>query len=483
MSIDERIDKRACCALFRINTQPSSSQPAKREAHPITTDGSGAVRQERLVIPLNRIMGRNQLEQPRASLPIYSPGEGGDELFVAPTLDYFDNRASREHCMIELDEGQNVCVRDLGSSYGTLLCRDQGQGKDLRWDLLTPGVSYGLKAGYRLRLGVESSVEYEYVGTTPDIHIRLRYWSRDIVFPLECTPFEWVSIPTDGGQWSSAQILGEGGQPLHDGPHLTVRTSLGEVWPVARVELEATEVSAQKDTVQLSGSMIHGADLDTSGEPDVLHNFRVGYELLLPGPSSKATGLGFVNHTFLSPQRLKFHAVLDAQGWLSFVAVGYAHVQTPESYRTPVEFKGDRSYDTSSLPVSEPHTVSEIARRGDDAKKPSLSKAIVVALLEQRRLDLLAGAGAEAGWVSRQAVARVLGEEFSEEKFQNNFTKWRSELSKKLKITASSFRETRSKTCGIPEEVDWTKFAESRTEEGRLFVRLCPMIELELLQG
>lgn len=448
-----------------------------------TSSGADVVplRQERLVIPLNRIMGRNQLEQPSSSLPVYGPGEGGDALFVVPTLDYFDRLASREHCMIELDEDGEVRVRDLGSTYGTFLQRHEKMSAD-QWLGLSPGVSYVLVPGQRLRLGQDSVVEYEYTGISSDIHIRLRYWSRDISFPLESSPFEWTAISADGGSWSSASVLGETGPTLHDAPHLTVRCELRGKVPVATVELEATEVSPSTRTVQVSGSSMHGADLDTSGEPDVVHHFRAGYELLLPGPSRKETGMGMIAHTFLQPSHLRFHAVLDARNWLSFVSVGYAHVHTPNNYRTGVEFKGDGSYDTTALAELEYAAVDEI-RREDGIKVPSLSKAIVVALIERRRLDRTQGGAQEAGWVTREHVVELRGQEVSEDQFQNNFTKWRSELAKKLKISAAAFRQTRAKSFAIPEEADWIKFAESKVVDDRMFIRLSPTIEVQFLRG
>lgn len=475
------LDRRAHSAVFRIHIQPESGRARPHALEMSCGAESVPLRQGCLVIPLNRIMGRNQLEQPSSSLPVYGPGEGGDELFIVPMLDYFDRLASREHCMIELDEQGKVRVRDLGSSYGTFLQRHSSASAK-EWIRLAPGVSYLLLPGQRLRLGEGSVAEYEYTGLTSDVHIRLRYWSRDISFPLEASPFEWTAIPSREGVWSSASVLGDASAPLHDPPHLTVRTELRGGVPVATVELDATPVSEAKRSVQHSGSMIHGADLDTSGEPDLVQHFRAGYELLLPGPSSKETGMGMIAHTFLVPDHLRFHAVLDVRNWVSFVSVGFSHIHTPQNYRTGIGSKGEASYDTSSLPRLDPTVVAQI-RRDERIKPPSISKAIVVALIERRRLDLSQSSDKAPGWITKEQVSALRGSEVTEEQFQNNFTKWRSELAKKLKVSAAGLRETRAKTCAIPEEVDWIRFAESKVEEGNMFVRLGPTIDLHFLRG
>lgn len=479
--MSSELDRRARSAVFRIHIQPAQAKPAARPSE--TTSGTDVVplRQERLVIPLNRVMGRNQLDQPSSSLSVYGPGEGGEELFIVPTLDYFDRLASRQHCMIELDEQGQVRVRDLGSTYGTFLQRDSSATAK-EWIRLAPGVSYLLLPGQRLRLGEGSVAEYEYTGVTSDVHIRLRYWSRDISFPLECTPFEWTALPSHQGEWSSAKMLGEGDAPLHDPPHLTVRTELRGGVPVASVELEATSETEPKRTAQYSGSMIHGADLDTSGEPDLVQHFRAGYELLLPGPSSKETGMGMIEHTFLRPERLRFHAVLDVRNWISFLSVGFAHLHTPHSYQTCLGSKGDGAYDISSLPPLDPAQVSQICRH-EGVKALSISKAIAVALVERRRLDLQQGPSKEPGWISKDQVIALRRSDLSEEKFQNNFTKWRSDVAKKLKTAAAGLRETRAKTCAIPEEADWIRFVETKDDGDCMSIRFVPTVELQFIRG
>lgn len=473
-------DLRSASALFRIHGTLNEQGRAQLPRDSSSVGSSGRIHQERLVIPMNRMMGRRQLEQPRDELSVYSPGKGGDDLYVVPRLDYFDRMASREHCMIEVNDESQVCVRDLGSTFGTTLKR----GPDGEHFELTPGISYPLQPGSRLRLGRESCVEYEFTGVTSDLHIRLRYWSRDIEFPLEQTPFEWMSIERDGGCWSSADMPGFPDKPLHDPPHIRVRSELRGAMPIATVELEASAVSSEQQTQQFVGSMIHCADLDTSGEPDIVHHFRTGYELLMPGPSAKETGIGpAVDHSFLRPQYLRIYAVLDRKDWLTHASIAYSHIHTPEQYRTPVGFKGDIAQPTTSLQEIELEQVEEILRP-QEAKKPSVRKAIVAALLEKRRQDLIAGLDSEMNWVNRQDVEALRGgEEMSEDSFQNNFTRWRSELASELEQNAFRLRETRSKTLAIPEKVDWNRIVESRSEGGQLYLRLGMSIELRFLRA
>lgn len=472
-------DLRTASALFRIHGTLNEQSQGRGPSDSSTVDSSGRIHQERLVIPLNRMMGRRQLEQPRDELPVYSPGKGGDDFYVVPRLDYFDRMASREHCMIELDDESQVCVRDLGSTFGTMLQRGP-EGAPLE---LTPGISYPLQPGFRLRLGRDSCVEYEFRGITSDIHIRLRYWSRDIEFPLEQTPFEWMPIQRDGGSWSSADMPGFPDSPLHDPPHIRVRSEVRGEMPMATIELEASAVSSAQRTQQFVGSMIHGADLDTSGEPDIVHHFRVGYELLMPGPSAKETGVAPINHKFLRPKHLRIYAVLDREDWLTHASIAYSHIHTPEQYRTAVGFKGDIAQPTTSLQEIELRQTTGIIRPGN-AKKPSVRKAIVAALLERRRQDLLAPADREMSWVRRQDIEALRGgEAISEDAFQNNFTRWRSELAGELEQNAFRFRETRAKTLAIPDKVDWNHIVESRSEGGELQLRLGESIDLRFLRA
>lgn len=475
---NQPVSSQTHCAVFRVYSRTvRDSAPLDQE------EPEEGVVQERLLIPLNAVMGRHQLGQSSSGLCLRGPGVGR-ECFYEKQLDYFDRECSKRHCIIELDDEGEPRIRDFSSTNGTWVWRSTSSTSSRAgtWERLSVGLSCALKVGQRVQLGHRSNYEYEFLGLVAGAHVRIRYCSKthdDIIHEHD---WEWIMLPCDGSSWSSRELTNAQGETMHQGPHLRVRVEPGPLSGyLAHVEYEDTQLKSKGGYTQSSGSQVYGAELIEHEEYGDSELYQVGYELLLPGRGGQNTALNRDTaidnrQLFLRSRYLRLHAELDEEGWASRARLDFADFLTAGPYSTELTFNAVRSGGTAS-PRFEPGELAPEQYYSAHAK--SLRHAIVCALI-QKRLEDQRKRVQDAGWISQfEVIGLTEFKEISGKEFRNNASKWRNDIGKLLRANATELQRSLHQIVAIPEEQEWTSFVEFRGSKEALSLRLHPGIWVE----
>lgn len=463
-------------AMFRVTSRLLQDN-TQDEAH-----GQGGLVQERLIIPCNSIMGRHQLGQSSAGLCLRGPGVGR-ERFFEKNLDYFDNECSKRHCIIELDETLTPRIRDFSSTNGTWLWRPSAsKNAQGRWEQLKVGISYRLELHQRIQLGEQSVYEYEFLGLTPNAHIRVRYCSKANDALIHEHDWEWRAIVPDGTPWSTRQMVDPQGHPLHGSPHFSVQVAITSSGSYrANIEYEPWQGKTTSGYIQNSGSAIYGAELVEHDEYGDSEQYQIGYEVLLPGPSEHVTALNASNprtipQIFLRSENLSIKVELDSEGWTIKALLFLTRFAELAHQSTEIAFHRARKRRAPSTRFS-PDELDADQYYSEQPK--SLRHAILCALVKQRLQDQ-DNATRDPGWISlRQVVGLTDSKELSQREFKNSATTWRIEIAKVLEATAVEVQRRLNQLVGIPQEQDWKSFVEFDTETDNLQLRLHPGILVE----
>lgn len=463
------------CAVFRVYSR------TVRDSAPLDQDTpEEGIVQERVLIPLNAVMGRHQLGQSSGGLCLRGPGVGR-ECFYEKQLDYFDRECSKRHCIIELDDEGQPRIRDFSSTNGTWLWRSLAStsSRGGSWERLSAGLSYPLLPGQRIQLGHRSNYEYEFVGLSSDAHIRIRYCAKTHDDLIHEHDWEWISIPPDASLWSSRDLKNSKGELLHQGPHLKVRVEAGTTpGYLAHIEYEGAQQQSKPGYTQTSGSQIYGAELIEHEEFGDSELYQVGYELLLPGRGGQKTALNGdtsidSRQIFLRSRYLRLRADFDEEGWATRARLDFAEFLTAGPYSTDLTFNAVRNSGSSN----ERYTPQELAvGQYYSARPKSLRHAIVCALI-QKRLDDQRLRVQDPGWISQfEVIGLTESKEISGKEFQNNASKWRNDISKLLLANATELQRNLNQLVAIPQEQDWKSFVEFRGSKDDLSLRLHPGI-------
>lgn len=463
------------CAVFRV----VSLEVQRANPEDMGTPGHGVI-QERLILPLNSIMGRSQLGQAGAGLGLHAPGVAHSNFFVKK-LDFFDNKfCSKLHCFIEVDEYNQVRIRDNSSTNGTwLLSRDQN------WVRLEPGSSHALEIQQKIRLGgANSQYEYEYLGLSPHAHIRVRYCSKSNDTLIQGHHWEWMRIPMNGTVWSTRNLQSIDGLALHGGPHFDVQITRAEDGTLrASVGYDAIPNRVPRTFLQKRGSTVYGAELEGHDEDGDSEIYQVGYELLLPGEVEDAITpiLGApIEHTrryFLRSSSLRFHAQIDEEGWTTQARIDFANLDPIGVFSTNIKFYRVHQ---NTPPKEERLTRAEVVEDGFYSSTPKTIRQAMTCALIERRLRDQRHQEQEPGWVTPEEIVGLT--EFrtlDNAKFLRSFKKWRSDLRDQLSNRAIEIQRGLPKYISIPAEQDWLDFVELVDEQDALKIRLHPEIRVE----
>lgn len=446
------------------------------------SETQNGVVQERLVIPLNEVMGRYQLGQSSAGLCLRAPGVGR-EFFFEKKLDYFDRECSKRHCVIEMDDRGKVRVRDLSSRNGTWLRRSPGiSNRPLDgWEQLRVGVSYPLELHHRIQLGARSSIEYEFLGLTSDAHIRVRYCSKSNDAMIHEHDWEWIPLPPTGEAWHTSHLKDTQGQPCHGAPHFSVNVRQNDDgYYLATISYDEYQGKQTSGYTQTTGSKVYGAELVEYEEYGDSELYQVGYEVLLPGGDSNETR-GYsvpesqTPHFFLRSEYLVMRALVDKEGWTTRATLDFSEHLGSRRHSTEITFnrrsvRGDDKKRKSKVELAEHQYYS--------AEAKSLRHAIVCALVE-RRLQDQQNPHVDPTWLTSDAIIGLTNfHEISQKDFINNASKWRSDIAKLLEANASEFQRSMGKDIAIPEEQDWKSFVEFNHGPEVFSLRLHPSIQV-----
>lgn len=446
-------------------------------------DDQHGVIQERLIIPLNGIMGRYQLGQASAGLCLRAPGVGR-ECFYEKQLDYFDRECSKRHCVIELDDQGQTRIRDLSSTNGTWLWRAPRAGRQKlgQWEELQVGVSYPLELHQRIQIGDRSDFEYEFLGLTENAQIRIRYCAKNNDAIVHEHDWEWIPLSPNGKPWHTSELKDAKGQPLHGAPHFSVRIHQRDCGSyLAEIEYDSYQGKRAPGYTQETGSKVYGAELVEHDEYGDSELYQVGYELLLPGNSGFETvGHGGPStdtpHFFLRSQFLVMRALVDEEGWTTKASLHFSEYLTSQRHSTAITFYRTSAKDDANNRLSK----DELSPGQYYSEKPkSIRQAIVCALVERRLRDQSTRAQ-DPGWLTRDDIIGLTKfKELSQKDFSNNASKWRSDIAKFLETNAIEFQRSLNKLVAIPEEQDWKSFVEFKGTPQDLSLRLHPGIRVE----
>lgn len=468
------------CAVFRATSRDFTRTTVDESDEP-----EQVVIQEQVIIPLNAMMGLNQLGQSNAGLGIDAPGIASGNFFIQ-SVDYFDNvYCSALHCFVEVDHEGLIRIRDNNSTNGTWL-----YSSDRGWHRLPAGRSHLLEMGQRIRLGGKNSkYEYEYLGLSSHAHIRIRHCSKSNDTLIDTHHWEWMKIPADGRVWSTRELRNQAGVPLHGGPHFDVcvtRDSNGSLQ--AQIDYDRVANRLPLRFIQTEGAGIYGAELWDLQEDCEAENYQVGYELLLPGaiPGAVTPIVGKEversSRYFAHTTSLRFDAQVDDEGWASHAHVVLASLAKLGYYGTEIKFYGVQNRARASLPAR--LTPAELPPNGMYSKTAkSIRQAIICGLLELRRRDQ-ESPNQEPSWLTPSDIVGLTQyRELSDEKFLSNFKKWRSDIRDQLLTTSAVAQGTLPKYIAIPYEQDWLNFVELETQGQKIRARLHPKIRVEVAKA
>lgn len=454
LQLMSRLSKHAI-ALFRVHLHSLPGALATAD------DLACTVVQDLFLAPLNSVLGRGSIKPAHQQQRVVGPSSFARR-FHEKKQDYFDQEVSRRHCTVEVDDVGQVRLRDLASTNGTWLRRSS---RARRWSSLAVGRSYRLEPGNRVRLGENSRYAYEYLGLSSDAYIRVRLCSSDNLSLIDLNQWEWKLLSESAGIWSTRDHCDERGRPYHGSPHFDVQLSRSETGSMlARVEFEPSRLNGSGLVhMQASGHQLHGAELesvtansDTQERELASEEYKVIYELALPGPDKELTsGTGF--RVFLETRSLCLESELDQDGW-------------PQT----AKFRFAAKQQNLRLPSLELHFR---AAKGDEDGSKSFRHAFVRALFVQRLQDMKCGTQSEdSGWVDLSTVQELLSQhELTESRFRSSVYRWRNDVQNKLAEAAFRIQLLNITTIAIADEENWT-FLEEEQDGATCRFRLAPAI-------
>lgn len=436
-----RHDLGTTSAVFRVFN--NSSGPEASQVSSVQTE---------LIVPLGSIAGRDPHIAYAGDALLRAPG-AGEDIYFAKKRDFYHEKISRSHFIVNLDDEGLPRISDLGSEHGTKL---QSQGSESKVSLI-PGFSYLLHEGDKLWLAQEENRFYEFIGLRQGAYVRM---SRCLLTEnrLHESPYwDWMHI-VPGQTWHSSALVDADGVPIHAEGSFQIRIEprgdmRGDNVYRAVVDYSASSSRPRRIFEQGPGSKLYATDYGALSQESDAKGYRVAYELMLPGESDAKTKGATLR--FLRPQYLQILAKIDPQGWPREVLIGFNFLERRSKHQAKLIFN---------------------AANGGAASGKSWRHALVRALIEARRNEVREF-GSEHAWVDEAQVKKYLAKNVGAG-FSNNVTKWKSDITKMLCEGVRDYQAMSPKSLALPNEVDWSELIEVDTSGPERRVRLNAGIEL-----